>query len=80
MQEVRFGIIGVGIQGSKYLGFFVNHELKNGRLVAICDRDPKVPVSYTHLADQFRRIQIRVRTPADFTSEIALILLLVEYL
>ena len=40
MQEVRFGIIGVGIQGSKYLGFFVNHELKNGRLVAICDRDP----------------------------------------
>ena len=42
MQEVRFGIIGVGIQGSKYLGFFVNHELKNGRLVAICDRDPKV--------------------------------------
>ena len=31
-------------------------------------------------ADQFRRIQIRVRTPADFTSEIALILLLIEYL
>lgn len=42
MQEVRFGIIGVGIQGSKYLGFFVNRELKNGKLVALCDRDPHV--------------------------------------
>ena len=38
MQEVLFGIIGIGIQGSKYLNYFVNHELKNGKLVAVCDR------------------------------------------
>lgn len=41
MKEVRIGIIGVGNMGSGHASNLVNDKVKNGRLVAICDIDPK---------------------------------------
>ena len=37
MEKVRFGIIGMGNQGSLYATFFQDGKVENGVLVAICD-------------------------------------------
>ncbi len=40
MKEVRFGIVGLGNQGSAYaFGLFAKGRIKNARLVALCDND-----------------------------------------
>jgi predicted dehydrogenase/sugar phosphate isomerase/epimerase len=43
LKEVRYGIIGIGKQGSLYCQFFqkLHHKLKGARLTAVCDIDPK---------------------------------------
>lgn len=41
MEKVKFGIIGVGNQGSYYLDAFARGKVKNGIVAAIADRDPK---------------------------------------
>ena len=42
MEKVRFGIVGLGNQGSAYANeFFVKGKVVNGVLTAVCDNDPK---------------------------------------
>lgn len=42
MEKVRFGIVGLGNQGSAYANeFFVKGKVANGVLTAVCDNDPK---------------------------------------
>ena len=42
MDKVRYGIIGVGNQGSTYVrNFFDKGEIKDGCLTAICDNNPE---------------------------------------
>ena len=42
MEKVRFGIVGLGNQGSAYANsFFVQGKVENGVLTAVCDNDPK---------------------------------------
>ena len=42
MKKVRFGIVGVGTQGRKYVKEIFNEgKVENGELVAICDTDPR---------------------------------------
>ena len=42
MEKVRFGIVGLGNQGSAYANeFFVKGKVENGVLTAVCDNDPK---------------------------------------
>lgn len=42
MEKVRFGIVGLGNQGSAYvLNFFDKGEIKNGIVTAMCDINPK---------------------------------------
>lgn len=36
---IRVGIVGVGRQGSKYVSFFRNNNIKNATLTALCDID-----------------------------------------
>ena len=40
MKKVKFGIIGMGNQGSYYAKLFKNGEIENGELCAICDVNP----------------------------------------
>ncbi len=40
MEKVRFGIIGVGNMGSKHAKIFLDGEVENGVLTAICDLKP----------------------------------------
>lgn len=46
MRKIKYGIIGVGVQGSNYAGFLTkkqeNYTLENCELGALCDIDPKV--------------------------------------
>lgn len=41
MKKVKFGIIGVGNQGSQYIKFFTQGDIKNGVVTAIADLDQK---------------------------------------
>ena len=42
MEKVRFGIVGLGNQGSAYANsFFMKGKLENGVLTAVCDNDSK---------------------------------------
>lgn len=42
MEKVRFGIVGLGNQGSAYANeFFVKGKVENGVLTAVCDNDAK---------------------------------------
>ena len=41
MEKVRFGIIGMGNQGSYYMGLFQQGLIKNGTLTAVADNNPK---------------------------------------
>ncbi len=42
MEKVRFGVIGLGNQGSLYTReFFLKDKIVNGVLTAVCDEDPK---------------------------------------
>jgi predicted dehydrogenase/sugar phosphate isomerase/epimerase len=42
LKEVRYGIVGIGKQGSLYCRFFqkLHHKLKGTKLTAVCDIDP----------------------------------------
>ncbi len=40
MKKIRFGIIGLGNQGSSYVKFFSEGKIENGVLTAMCDIDP----------------------------------------
>ena len=40
MSKVRYGIIGVGNQGSNYSNVFKRGDIKNGVLTAVCDNNP----------------------------------------
>ena len=40
MKKVKFGIIGMGNQGSYYAKLFKNGEIENGELCALCDVNP----------------------------------------
>jgi len=40
MSTVKFGIIGIGNMGSAHSKRFLNKELKDGELTAVCDLDP----------------------------------------
>ena len=41
MDKVRFGVIGVGNQGSAYVkNTFGNNKVENGYITAICDNNP----------------------------------------
>lgn len=42
MEKVRYGIVGLGNQGSAYAKeFFVKEQVENAVLTAVCDNDPK---------------------------------------
>ena len=42
MEKVKFGVIGVGNQGSYYsTALFRDGKIENGVLVAVCDKNPK---------------------------------------
>ena len=41
MKKIRFGIIGVGNQGSSYIyGLFDKDKIENGVVSAVCDINP----------------------------------------
>ena len=40
MEKVRYGIVGLGNQGSNYTRHFVKGEIKNGVITALCDFNP----------------------------------------
>ena len=40
MKKVRYGVVGVGNQGSGYAGHFLRGSIENGELTAICDLKP----------------------------------------
>ncbi len=40
MEKVRYGIVGLGNQGTNYTRHFVKGEIKNGVLTALCDFNP----------------------------------------
>ena len=40
MEKVRYGIVGLGNQGSKYTDHFVKGDIKNGVITALCDFNP----------------------------------------
>ena len=41
MEKVRFGIVGLGNQGSYYTkGLFMENQIENGILSAVCDWNP----------------------------------------
>ncbi len=40
MKKIKFGIIGMGNQGSYYAGVFKDGKIDNGELVCICDSNP----------------------------------------
>ena len=41
MEKVRYGIIGLGNQGSYYTKIFKSGDVKNGVITALCDNNPK---------------------------------------
>ncbi|MCL2016744.1 MAG: Gfo/Idh/MocA family oxidoreductase [Defluviitaleaceae bacterium] len=41
MDKVRFGIIGVGTMGGNHVKSFLDNQVKDGVLTAVCDVDPK---------------------------------------
>jgi hypothetical protein len=43
MKKVRFGIIGMGNQGTYYANLLKDGKVDNGILSAICDNNPKIP-------------------------------------
>ncbi|MBQ7356845.1 MAG: Gfo/Idh/MocA family oxidoreductase [Clostridia bacterium] len=40
MKDIRYGIIGLGNQGSFYTKMFKNGDIKNGVITALCDNNP----------------------------------------
>ena len=40
MEKVRFGIIGLGNQGSNYIKLFIDGKIENGVISALCDINP----------------------------------------
>ena len=57
MEKVRFGIIGVGNQGNYYMGLFINQQIMNGVVTALCDTNPT----------KLQAAKDRKDTPADVT-------------
>ena len=41
MRKVRFGIVGVGNQGTHYANLLKDNKVINGELIALCDNDPE---------------------------------------
>lgn len=41
MNKVRFGIVGIGNQGTYYANLLKDNKVENGILVGLCDNDPK---------------------------------------
>ncbi len=41
MEQVRYGIIGMGNQGNYYAKLFSEGKIENGKLSAMCDNDPR---------------------------------------
>ena len=41
MKKVRFGIVGVGNQGTHYANLLKDNKVINGELIALCDNDPE---------------------------------------
>lgn len=87
MKEVRYGIVGIGRQGSLYASFFTTFkkELRGARLCAVCDIDPVrrdwakqnlvgVPVfaDYPSLLDSGLIDAVIIDTPHYFHPEITI--------
>ena len=61
MEKVRYGIVGLGNQGSQYTAHFVNGRIENGVITALCDFNPAkikamqekedAPVGVTYFSD-----------------------------
>ena len=41
MNKVRFGVVGIGNQGTYYANLLKDNKIENGILVGLCDNDPK---------------------------------------
>ena len=39
MEKIKYGIVGMGNQGSYYAELFQKGEIINGQLIAVCDND-----------------------------------------
>ena len=39
MKKIRYGIVGLGNQGSYYLGLFLDGKIENGEISALCDHN-----------------------------------------
>ena len=57
MEKVRYGIVGLGNQGTNYTNHFVNGDIANGVITALCDKNPA----------KIKAMQSKENAPANVT-------------